>query len=230
MASRRTKKAVSEESGNSATRSGSVRQSGAWRHFSDEPVPPILHAALKCFVEHGYHGTTMRMISASAGLSVPGLYHHYESKQAMIIELMDRAMTDIYERSLAALEDAGDDVVERLRLHVECLVLFHAHRSDLAFLAANEIRGLNAEARTRHIASRDQQQDILDRIVDNGIEQGVFRVEFPHDTSRAIVTMCTSVAQWYKLGGGPLSPQDVAERYVVLALRALDYDPGRGSG
>ena len=50
------------------------------------------------------------------------------------------------ERSLAALDEGGDDVVRRLDLLVECLVLFHAHRRDLAFIAVSEIRSLAGQA------------------------------------------------------------------------------------
>ncbi len=43
----------------------------------------VLLAALECFVERGYHGTTIRQIANRAGVSVPGLYHHYASKLAL---------------------------------------------------------------------------------------------------------------------------------------------------
>lgn len=193
---------------------------GAWARYEGPALPPILHAALGCFVENGYHGTTTRNLAAAAGLSVPGLYHHYVSKQVILVEIMARAMGDLHARSVAALAEAGDAIEERLRLHIECLVLFHAHRADLAFVAASEIRSLEPPARTTHIARRDRQQRILDGIVEDGAAAGLFRVEEPRGASRAIVTMCTGVAQWYRVGGG-LSPTELADRYVLLSRRAL---------
>jgi len=192
----------------------------AWREYGRDDLGPILGAALRLFVERGYHGTTIRELAAAAGLSVPGLYHHYESKQAILVALMRRAMADLYERSVAALAESGPDVVARLRGQIECLVLFHAHRGDLAFVAANEIRGLKAEARAHHIGARDRQQRLLDEIVEAGVSSGAFAAESARDAARALVTMCTGVAQWYRLDG-PLSPDELAERYVVLVLRAL---------
>src|ERR1700728_44196 len=124
-----------------------------WRDFTDPTVPPLLQKALAEFVKHGYHGTSIRMLASNVGISVAGLYHHYPSKQAIIVQIMELAMADLYERSLGALEEAGEVIEERFRLHVECLVLFHAHRADLAFVAATEIRALEPEARQRHIAS-----------------------------------------------------------------------------
>ena len=163
------------------------------------------------------------MLAAAAGLSVPGLYYHFESKQAMLAKLVEIAMADLHERSVAADAEAGDSIAARLRCHIECLVLFHAHRADLAFVAASETRALEAEARARHIAARDRQQRILDRIVEEGVEMGLFLAENPRDTSRALVTMCTGVAQWYRLGG-QLAPADLAREYVLLAQRALSQE------
>lgn len=191
-----------------------------WAVYDPSPVPPILQAALECFVSVGYHGTSMRTLAEAAGLSVAGLYHHYPSKQLLLVELMERAMNDLFERSTAALLEAGDSVEQQLGLHVECLVRFQAHRADLAFLAASEIRSLSSTDREMHIARRDRQQRILDRIVLAGVEAGIFRTEDPRDSSRAIVTMCTGVAQWYRLGG-TLTPDALAQRYVILSRRLL---------
>ena len=193
---------------------------GGWRDFAEPTVPPLLLSAVETFVEEGYHGTTMRTLAARAGLSVPGLYHHYNSKQSIMVEIMERAMDDLRWRSLSALAEAGDSVEEQLRLHIECLVMFHANRGQLAFLAASEIRSLQPETRARHIAARDRQQRILQAIVDQGVEDGLFSVISARETCRALVTMCTGVAQWFHRHG-PLTAEDIAAQYVVIALRAL---------
>ncbi|WP_051441915.1 TetR/AcrR family transcriptional regulator [Arthrobacter sp. H14] len=193
---------------------------GQWRDFSRPSLPPMLQAALDCFVEHGYHGTTIRVVAARAGLSVPGLYHHYPSKQALLVGIVELAMKDLLSRSEAAVADAGSSVEERFRLVVECLLLFHAYRSELAFIAASEIRSLEGGSRPRHIAQRDRQQRMVDEIVVAGVAEGVFSTPHAIDASRAVVTMCTGVAQWYR-HGGPLTPEEVAVRYGLVARMAV---------
>lgn len=188
---------------------------GDWRDFSVPPLPPILESALMTFVEQGYHGTTIRQLAAAAGLSVPGLYHHFPAKQALLVAICEAGMADLWSRSSAAIAGAGDDVVHRLDLLTECLVLFHAHRPELAFIAANEIRSLQADARDAHIAARDRQQRLMDDIVVAGVEQGIFTTPFPKEASRAVVTMCTGVAQWYH-PDGTLSPAELASQYVTM--------------
>ncbi|MGA4943451.1 TetR/AcrR family transcriptional regulator [Streptomyces cinereoruber] len=187
----------------------------AWRAYSGSGLPPILRTALTCFMEHGYHGTTIRTVASRAELSVPGLYYHYASKQALLVAIVSHAMEDLWRRSTAALEEAGDDVPRRLDLLVECLVLFHAYQRDLAFIAYSEIRSLTGEARTTYIAARDRQQRLMDRVIEDGVARGEFTTPYPRETARAIVTMCTGVSQWYR-AGGEHSPQELAERYRVM--------------
>lgn len=193
----------------------------AWRDYSEPLLPPILHAALECFVEHGYHGTTIRTVAARAGLSVPGLYHHYPSKQALLVSIVRRAMEDLFDRSQAAVLEAGPWVEARFRALIECLVLFHAHRSKVAFISASEIRSLEGHAREELIGARDRQQRLLDDIVVQGAEEGIFATTFPRQSSRAIVTMCTGVAQWYD-PAGKLTPEELASNYVTIARAAVD--------
>lgn len=195
---------------------------GNWREYTDSDLPPLLQAALDCFVEQGYHGTTIRTVAARAGLSVPGLYHHYESKQSLLVAIVQIAMKDLLVRSEAALAEAGDSAEDQFRVMVECLTLYHAHRRGLAFIASSEIRSLHDEARAVHIAARDNEQQIMDRIVDQGVAEGCFATKYPKESSRAIVTMCTGVSQWYRRGG-ELTPEELARRYVSIARATLGY-------
>ncbi|MFF8564606.1 TetR/AcrR family transcriptional regulator [Streptomyces albidoflavus] len=187
----------------------------AWRAYAGKGLPPILETALACFMEHGYHGTTIRTVASRAQLSVPGLYYHYASKQALLVALVSHAMEDLWRRSTAALEEAGDDTGRRLDLLVECLVLFHAHQRDLAFIAYSEIRSLTGEARTTYIAARDRQQRLMDGVIEDGVTRKDFTTPYPREASRAVVTMCTGVSQWYR-AEGEHSPQELAERYRVM--------------
>ncbi|MEV6796661.1 TetR/AcrR family transcriptional regulator [Streptomyces sp. NPDC051320] len=186
-----------------------------WRSYQGSGLPPILMSALRCFMEHGYHGTTVREVAARAELSVPGLYHHYPAKQDLLVAIVSHAMDDLWERSTAALEEVGSDVRRRLDLLVECLVLFHAHRRELAFIAYSEIRSLAGEVRDTYIGARDRQQRLMDQVLQDGVERKEFTTEYPREVSRAIVTMCTGVSQWYR-PEGEYTPQQLAERYRAM--------------
>ena len=195
-----------------------------WRSFAPLRLDPALRAALECFTATGYHGASVRDIAKRCGLSVPGLYHYYPSKQAMLAALFELGMTELRARSEAALAE-GTTTVERFCLLVEALTLFHAHRPELSFLGTSEMRALPPEDRRRHAGIRTRQQQLVDDEVQAGVREGVFRTPEPKAASRAAVSMCVAVAGWYRAGGRH-TPEDVARQYVRFCLGVVECVPG----
>jgi len=200
-------------------------QSTDWRDFDRETFPPILRKALTCFAEQGYDGTPIRTIAAAVGLSVPGLYHHYASKQELLAAVMEHAISDLLDRTRAAVAEAGDDPLRRFDAVVESLVLFHAYRRDEAFVAVSELRALEPAHRDRLIGLRDAQEALLYDAVAGCVARGDFPAASAREAGRAVITMCTAVANWYHLGGR-IPPEQLAATYVTLARRTMGHrDP-----
>ena len=197
-------------------------QREGWRTFLPLHLDPVLRAAVEAFVELGYHGATVGDIARRCGLSKPGTYHYYPRKEEMLIAILDLTMADLLERSRAAIEEGGDDPVRRFALLVECLALYHTHRGELAFIGASEMRSLEPACRDRIARVRLEQQRMLDAEVATATAAGRFTTPFPHEASRAVATMCTGLAQWYR-PHGPLSPEEIAEQYVGFALDMMGY-------
>ncbi|MGA9872404.1 MAG: TetR/AcrR family transcriptional regulator [Rhodococcus sp. (in: high G+C Gram-positive bacteria)] len=187
-----------------------------WREYEPSQLPKPLAAALAAFVDQGYHGASIRDIATRAGLSVPGLYHHYPSKQALLVGLTSVAMTELLDRSRSAEAEAGPDPRARFDAVVESLLRFHMFRQQESFIASSEIRSMEPGARAEYIDRRDEQQRQVDRIVAEGVEAGLFRLNNPGDVSRAVVTMCVAVAGWYR-ADGPLTPDELVARYGEIA-------------
>jgi AcrR family transcriptional regulator len=184
-------------------------------------LPPILAGAKSAFDEHGYHGTTVRDIARRAGVTVPGLYYHYESKQAMLVSLLMGSMTSLLDLCAAALATAAPDPVSRFAALIECVVEFMARHASQGLLQS-EIRSLEPDNRTRYVALRDELETLLRGIVADGNAEGAFHTEFPVETSRAVLTMCDAVGRWYR-PGGRMSPTTLARRYVTIALSTVGY-------
>lgn len=176
----------------------------------------VLSAAARCMVDRGYFGTTIRDIAAEAGMTSAALYHHFASKQDILVEIMSRALTDARETTDAAVRAAGASPMSRLRAAVHAWALFHAHRRDEALVGATEIRSLDAAHRSAVVARRDQQEDFFRQLVAEGIEAGEFGVRDPEIATRAILTMGTSIATWFD-PEGRLSPDEIAHEFADLA-------------
>jgi AcrR family transcriptional regulator/transcriptional regulator with XRE-family HTH domain len=200
------------------------RDTLSWREFDSVELDPILQAATRLFVVHGFHATTMREVAAAVGMSVAGVYHHYSSKERILVALLDFTMSEIAWRIEAARAE-GQDALQSFALMVESLALFHAVRGDLAFLGASEMRGLGDPERARVTALRDDVQHSLDRqaqaVVDAG-EVTRLGLDEVRVATRAIATMCTSLPSWFRVGG-PMEAGDVASRYAQYALALLDW-------
>ncbi len=191
----------------------------AWRRFPPLDIDPVLAAAIDSFVETGYHGATMRSIAQRAGMSVPGVYHHYRDKQDLLVRALDLTMDELHWRVDAARHEAstGRDRVTRV---VEALALFHTHRRELAFIGASEMRSLEPTNRRRITDSRNEIQYLLDADIDAALTENQRSTEHARAAGRAIATMCTALPQWFRLDG-PATPEQIATDYADFALGVL---------
>jgi AcrR family transcriptional regulator len=55
----------------------------------------VLDAAAALFLEHGFHGTSVDDLGAAAGISGPGLYRHFASKDALLMAVLDRLWSQL---------------------------------------------------------------------------------------------------------------------------------------
>lgn len=194
-------------------------QPRSWRAEQPMALDPILEAALAAFFEQGYHGTPVRDIARRVGVTVPALYYHHANKEAILVALLDRITRDFIERAREADAEAGDDVVQRLRLVVESIALGMTWRPELSSLQA-EMRYLSAEQHVRQAAVRDELEGLLAQIVAEGVEEGVFHVDDRAGTVRGLLGMLHWITTWYQRGG-ELSPDEIATQYADHACRLV---------
>jgi len=67
----------------------------------------ILRAAMDLFHEKGYHATGMDEIGAAAGITGPGIYRHFKSKEQILATGIREAVSEALERN-RAIVGAGD--------------------------------------------------------------------------------------------------------------------------
>jgi acetoacetyl-CoA synthetase len=187
-----------------------------WRIYHEQDLPRVLSAALDVFAEKGYHGTTTRQLADRSGLSVPGIYHHYKSKQEILLDLMMVIVDELIERSRFAVAEAADDPRAQFDALVSSMLLFHVYRRKGAIVSTSELRSLEPGNRRKYVERRDELQVMLDEIIDQGVSTGVFDTPYPGDAARAIASMCAGVATWYR-PEAPLSFDPLLDRYLSIA-------------
>jgi len=196
-----------------------------WRVYPPLAFDAPLRGAFDAFVEFGYHGATTREIARRAGMSVPGLYHHYPTKQHMLVAIVDFLMQDLITRGVAA-RDEGNTPAAKYALLVENLALFHAARPSLSFLGSSELRSLEPESFQRNRRLRRQYKQMMDDATDAAVTAGEFLCDDPRAATQAAINLCVALPTWYRVGGVK-TPQEIARKYVGYSLQLLGYSKSR---
>jgi len=179
----------------------------------------ILAAAVQLFAQYGYHAATMRDIARISGIQAASIYYHYPSKQALLVEIMDTHMRAlnanlqrIMQESLPIEQRLHEAIANHIRLHTTYKAEF--------FIIDTEIRALEEEQRGAILALRDQYEMLLQGLLGEGMEQGVFRRVDIKVSSYALIAMCTEVATWFR-PDGRLSVQQVIDLYTQMITGGL---------
>lgn len=102
----------------------------------------ILDAAYGLFMEQGYHGTSMRQIVERAGITMGGVYNHFESKEAIWVAVFFERHP--YRAVLPVLQMAdGDDAAAYIRDAAQRLVSELSQHKDLLHIMFIELVEFN---------------------------------------------------------------------------------------
>lgn len=179
----------------------------------------ILEAALKLMEQRGYHATSMRDIAAAVDVRAAGIYHWYDSKEAILVKLQDDFMSELTAAVVAAIERQSSPEA-RLAAAVGAHVRFHGLHTRAAFVTDSEIRALSPRKRKLLIAKRDAYQERFVGLIEDGVQAGAFSAPEVRVAAFAILLQCTGVALWFD-PRGRLSLDEVTEIHIELALGSL---------
>lgn len=189
----------------------------------------IRQAAIALFYRKGYFAASISEIAAASGIRKASLYHHYESKEALLFAILKETMDDLMAHLAACLEGVVD-VEARMRAAVRGHVQFHLRRQKENFIANSELRGLTAAHYEDIVRRRDAYERVFQEIIGAGRRQGVFAPGDDKILSYAILTLCTAGASWFK-PEGRLTVDEIAEIYenfIISGLKRAEQETGRG--
>lgn len=187
----------------------------------------ILRTAARLFQERGYDATSMQDIASSLDLSKAALYHHFESKEEILFQIMSYGM-DIFEERVLAVVRAIPDPDERLKAciagHIQLVV---RGRDREITVILHENRTLHPEA-GRQINQRKKNYVVF-------LEELIAEVQRLHHAEGAVhprvaafglLGMINWIYQWYH-PQGPITEQDLIRQYTAIFFGGIFAKAGK---
>ena len=187
----------------------------------------IVAIAAEIFAVKGYATTTVREIADAAGILSGSLYHHFDSKESMVDELLRHFLDTIAARYREVVQ-AGTDPEAILRALVrEAFGALGTHRAAVAVML-NEYNVLTRQPRFAYLRDEVEQTERLwVGVLDDGMRTGVFRTDI--DAAALYRFMRDAIwvsVRWYR-PNGPQRPEDIADEYLAVLLGGIATDTRR---
>ena len=186
----------------------------------DNPtVVRLFEAAADAFADKGFHATSTRDIASRAGLSPAGVYVHFASKEDLLFQL-SRVGHEGARDALAAAAAEADSPTDALQEVISAFARWHAEQHQVARIVQYEFRHLSPEHQHEVLTLRREIDEVVGRIIADGVATGEFSVEDTKATALAALSLVVDVARWYH-PGVRRTPEDIGASYGPLALRLV---------
>ena len=179
----------------------------------------ILDAAVRAFAKKGYHACRVSDIAQEAGVAYGLVYHYFDSKDA-VLESVFREMWGKMVGAINAIEQIEESPRQQLRK--SCAIVLRTWRDypDVVRVLVREV-ARSGEQLQREVEEIAHAFAALQRIVERGQEQGIFRTDLsPRLAAWIIYGALEEILTGWVLGRLPGEEEDVkeAERAVVGIL------------
>lgn len=182
----------------------------------------ILDAAALVFARKGFAGTRLSDIARVAELQTGSLYYHFDSREALVAEVMSLGVNHVFQTVQRAIDmlSPGATPLERLRValeaHLQCLLERSHYARAVSKLAGQVPRSIQAQ----HIANEEAYGKLWKRLLRDVQESGDIRVDLNLSAVRMLMLGAMAWAvEWYKPENGPASP--LARDFSEMVLKGL---------
>ena len=180
----------------------------------------VLRRAVELFIAQGYDATSVGDLAKHLGLTKSAIYHHVDSKEALLAAALDEALDGLNDAiDRAVLEDPDHSALERLRSVVEqSVAILVSHLPSVTLLL--RVRG-NSDVEVAALRRRRLIDEKLATLVQAAVDEGSLRDDIPPDLiSRLLFGTVNSVVEWYR-PGGVVDEADLASAISTLAFEGL---------
>jgi TetR/AcrR family transcriptional regulator, cholesterol catabolism regulator len=216
---------------NGPHRGGSRASGGGRRRARSSPVlaserrEHLVRLAAELFAEKGYQATTVRNIADEAGILSGSLYHHFDSKESIVDEILTSFYDELNAANKTALERGGDPRAVLAELVRICFRTLVPHRAAVMVIQ-NDWNYLRQFDRFDYLTQAEEETERLwVAQISKGQESGLFRDDIDARlTYRMIRDTIWVAVRWFR-PGGRLDAQGVADHYIAVLFDGISTGP-----
>ncbi len=181
----------------------------------------ILEAASRVFRARGLHAAGMRDIAAELGMAVGNLYYYFRDKEDLLAFVQESALSRLLEMAarVRALDLPADQKL-RLLLEEHVVGLNDPEEGTPGSLAHLEVEALGEERRAGVLARRDEYEQIVRSLIEEGMGQGMFLQADPKVASLALLGSVNWTVKWFRPEGGK-SARTIGRQIAEMMVRSL---------
>jgi len=182
----------------------------------------ILLEAARLLRHHGYAATTLREIADAAGVKAGSIYYHFESKEEILGEVLDKGITIVADAVRTRIEalPANASWRDRIAAGIEGHLWGMLHYGDFTSANIRVYGQIPTSAKSRHKLVRRAYADYWDRLLASALTSGELR----QDTGLAMIRLFVIGAlnwtvEWYNPQRG--SFQDFARQITAIVFDGI---------
>jgi AcrR family transcriptional regulator len=179
----------------------------------------ILKSAAAAFRRRGYHGASVDEIASALEMTKGNLYYYFKNKEEILFACHEYSLDKLLELmdEVEAATSSPEEKLRRLMLAFVHLILDDLHGTALTL----DPEALSPLLLKRVIAKRDRFDHGIRSIIQQGMDQGVFKQGDPKMIEFAMMGAVNWIAKWFDPKGDRTSDQigDAFADYLVGGLK-----------
>jgi AcrR family transcriptional regulator len=181
----------------------------------------LLAIAAGLFAEKGFKNTTVRDIADASGILSGSLYHHFDSKESMVDEILSSFQEELFGQYDDILASDLDPLAKLERAVVVSFDAIDKHRDEVAIFQ-NEAAYLLTFDRFAYLAERNQQsRQVWLTLLQDGVDARVLRDDLDLELTYRFIRDTVWVAvSWYR-PGGRRTHTEIAKQYLSILLEGI---------
>ncbi len=184
----------------------------------------FITVAEELFLETGFENTSIDDIVKRMDVAKGLFYHYFDTKEDLLTAIVERLLDEIKSSIESAMEKKGLTAIERFKE----LTPSNSGISDRSKMIVSLFHKERNQAFHHLVEERASEFLIpaVERIIRQGVDEGIFQTEYPRETAIALMTMLGSLG---KSATNALGPEQLLRMNAArqdLAERMLGAKPG----